>query len=43
MHDLLIGLLFIAMFLSPAIITALPKSDSEEDENDHGAGVPAGD
>ena len=31
MHDVLIGLAFLAMIIFPAIIAALPKKDNEDD------------
>jgi hypothetical protein len=31
MHDVLIGLAFVAMIVCPAIVAAIPKSDTEDD------------
>lgn len=31
MHDVLIALAFVAMVACPAIVAAIPKSDSEDD------------
>ena len=31
MHDILIGLVFLAMIAAPAIVAAIPKNDAEDD------------
>lgn len=31
MHDLLIGLLFLAMVVCPSIVAAIPRNDAEDD------------